>query len=70
MPLLEMTFYTVHRKGRSEAVQLRFVTNIHVSMCQAPYIETYLFVRYRAVGTIGDATMLPEALVVIIKVII
>ena len=35
--------YTVRRKGQSAVVQLRFVAKIHVNMCRAFYIGTYLF---------------------------
>ena len=50
-----------HREGRSEAVQLRFVTKIHVSMCRFPYIGKCCSEVSRAVGKDGDATWLGGA---------
>ena len=49
------------RKGRSEAVQLRFVTKTHVCMCQFPYTEKCFFGVCRTVGTNRDATWLRVA---------
>ena len=49
------------RKGRSEAAQLRFVSKIHVGMCQFPYTGKKNSGVCRAVGTNGDATWLRVA---------
>ena len=50
--------YTVRRKGQSAVVQLRFVGKIHVNMCRAPYIGTYLFDLCLVGGLTGDAKWL------------
>ena len=52
---------SVYRKGGSEVVLLRSVAKIPASMLRAPYIGKCLFVLFRAVGTIGDATWLAVA---------
>ena len=49
------------RKGQSEAVQLRFVAKIHVSMCRFPYIRKCCSEVSRAVGKDRDATWLRGA---------
>ena len=49
------------RKGRSEAVQLRLVTKIHVSICLFPYIGKSYSELSRAVGKDRDATWLSGA---------
>ena len=54
-----MTLYG--RKGRSEAMQLRFVAKIHVSMCRFPYIGKCCSEVSHAVGKDGDATWLRGA---------
>ena len=46
------------RKGRSEAVQLRFVAKIHVSMCQFPYFGKCFSEVSHASGKDRDATWL------------
>ena len=57
LPLLTMG----RRKGRLEAVQLRFFAKIHVSMCRFPYIGKCCSEVSHAVGTDGDATWLRRA---------
>ena len=47
------------RKGRSEAVLLRFFAKIHASMFRSYYIGNCFLVVCRAVGTDGDVTWLP-----------
>ena len=49
------------RKKQPEAAQLRFVTKIHVCMCQFPYTGKKNSRVCRAVGTNGDATWLRVA---------
>ena len=49
------------RKGRSEAVQLRFVAKIHVSMCRFSYIGKCCSEVSRPVGKDRDATWLRRA---------
>ena len=44
------------RKGRSEAVQLRFLAKIHVCIGQFAYTGKCFSGVCRAVGTNGDAT--------------
>ena len=49
------------RKGRSEAVQLRFFAKIHVSMFRFPLIGKCFSEVCRAVGTNRDAAWLRVA---------
>ena len=49
------------RKGRSEVVQLRLVTKIHVSMCRFPYVGKFCSEVVCAVGKDRDATWLRGA---------
>ena len=48
-------------RGRSKAVQLRFITKIHVSMCRFPYIGKCCSELSRAVSKDRDATWLHGA---------